>query len=194
MTTESLINALRRFFARRGVPETVTSDNAPYFLLGDQILHGSAEQVAQDTTLARTMATKGILWKTITPYAPWQGAFYERLIKSVKHSLYKSLGKEIVSLERLHTLLVEIEGTLNTRPLTYQEELWEDQPVIRPIDFIQRDMVVTFPLEGLKDASEDPGYYPTEELLQLRTRKQAEYALRSSHELTERFWKIWREQ
>ncbi|KIH47286.1 integrase core domain protein, partial [Ancylostoma duodenale] len=194
MTTESLINALRRFFARRGVPETVTSDNAPYSLLGDQILHGSAEQVAQDTTLARTMAIKGILWKTITPYAPWQGAFYERLIKSVKHSLYKSLGKEIVSLERLHTLLVEIEGTLNTRPLTYQEELWEDQPVIRPIDFIQRDMVVTFPLEGLKDASEDPGYYPTEELLQLRTRKQAEYALRSSHELTERFWKIWREQ
>uniref|UniRef100_A0A183FCN9 DUF5641 domain-containing protein n=1 Tax=Heligmosomoides polygyrus TaxID=6339 RepID=A0A183FCN9_HELPZ len=56
---------------------------------------------------------------------------------------------------------------LNTRPLTYQEEHWEDQPIIRPIDFIQRDLI---------------------------TRRQTEEALRTSHQFTQKFWKIWSEQ
>ncbi|VDP33552.1 unnamed protein product [Heligmosomoides polygyrus] len=93
MSTEQLLNALRCSFARRGVPKTITSDNAPCFLLADQILNDAVSQVANDTTVAKVMVTKGILWKTITPYAPWQGSFYERLIKSVKHSMYKTLGR-----------------------------------------------------------------------------------------------------
>ncbi|WKY02868.1 hypothetical protein Q1695_016284 [Nippostrongylus brasiliensis] len=111
MSTQQLLNALRRFFARRGVPETITSDNGPYFSLADQILNDAASQIANDTTVAKVMAAKGILWRTITPYAPWQGSFYERLIKSIKHSLYKTLGKTIVSMDNLNTLLIEIERT-----------------------------------------------------------------------------------
>ncbi|KIH52114.1 integrase core domain protein, partial [Ancylostoma duodenale] len=194
MSTVQLIDALRRFFARRGIPDTITSDNAPYFLLGNQILRDAASQTAQNTTLAATMATKGIEWRTITPYAPWQGAFYERLIKTVKHSLYKTVGKAILTMEGLTTLLAEIEGTLNTRPLTYQEEHWDDHPSIRPIDFIQRDVIITYPLEGLEATEGDPEYTTPEGTLQLRTRRQAEEALRSSYQLTERFWKIWREE
>uniref|UniRef100_A0A8L8K227 Integrase_H2C2 domain-containing protein n=1 Tax=Heligmosomoides polygyrus TaxID=6339 RepID=A0A8L8K227_HELPZ len=56
------------------------------------------------------------------------GAFYERLIKTIKQSLYKTFGRSILTLDDLTTLLIEIEGTLNTRPLTYQEEYWSDQP------------------------------------------------------------------
>ncbi|KIH68993.1 hypothetical protein ANCDUO_00673 [Ancylostoma duodenale] len=97
-------------------------------------------------------------------------------------------------MEGLTTLLTEIEGTLNTRPLTYQEEHWDDHPSIRPIDFIQRDVIITYPLEGLEATEGDPEYITPEEALQLRTRRQAEQALRSSYQLTERFWKIWREE
>ncbi|KAK6761731.1 hypothetical protein RB195_022712 [Necator americanus] len=69
MSTENLLHALRRFFARRGVPETITSDNGPYFLLANQILNDAAAQ-ATNKTVAQFMASKGILWKTNTPYAP----------------------------------------------------------------------------------------------------------------------------
>ncbi|KAK6736298.1 hypothetical protein RB195_019150 [Necator americanus] len=93
MTTANLLNALRRLFARRGVPTSITSDNRPYFLLGEQILQDAVLPVISDKSFANAMATKGITWKTITPY-PWQGTFYERLIKSVKHSLYKSHSRK----------------------------------------------------------------------------------------------------
>lgn len=192
MSTVQLLDALRRFLARRGVPETITSDNAPYFSLGDRILREAASPLAQTSTLSATMATKGITWQMITPYAPWQGAFYERLIKTIKHSLYKTIGKIVLTLEQLTTLLTEIEGTLNARPLTYQKEHWDDRPILRPIDFIQRDLIITHPMDGL-ESTDDPTYHPSEDALQLRTRQQAEEALRSSYHLTEQFWKIWRE-
>ncbi|KAE9418538.1 hypothetical protein Angca_007516, partial [Angiostrongylus cantonensis] len=109
MSTNALLLALRRFFARRGVPSTITSDNASNFSRREQILRTAILPIIEDSTLAKTVATKGITWKTITPYAPWQGAFYERLIKSVKHSLYKVLQKKVWTEVELETLIVEIE-------------------------------------------------------------------------------------
>ncbi|KAK5986434.1 hypothetical protein GCK32_014593 [Trichostrongylus colubriformis] len=54
-------------------------------------------------------------------------------------------------MEVLETLLTEIEGCLNTRPLTYQETEIEDSiAALRPIDFIQRDM--DLPLQPRDDA------------------------------------------
>ncbi|KAK5971506.1 hypothetical protein GCK32_018151, partial [Trichostrongylus colubriformis] len=102
--------------------------------------------------------------------------------------------RAVVSVEELETLLVEIEGTLNSRPLTYQEEGWEETPIIRPIDFIQRDMMITYPFEAVNEGHEDAEYIPPEDALQLRTRKQAEEALKTSHKLTERFWTVWSQQ
>ncbi|WKY01360.1 hypothetical protein Q1695_015398 [Nippostrongylus brasiliensis] len=37
-TSAAFLQALRRFFARRGAPRTITSDNAPTFTLGDEVL------------------------------------------------------------------------------------------------------------------------------------------------------------
>uniref|UniRef100_A0A7I4YB05 Integrase catalytic domain-containing protein n=1 Tax=Haemonchus contortus TaxID=6289 RepID=A0A7I4YB05_HAECO len=91
ITTVQLLDALRRFFARLRVPETITSYNAPYFTLEDRILREAASPLAQASTLSATMATKGITRQMITPYAPWQGAFYETLIKTINYSLYKTI-------------------------------------------------------------------------------------------------------
>lgn len=48
MSTNDFLNALRRFIARRALPESITCDNAPTFLLsasilGDQRDHLDAE-------------------------------------------------------------------------------------------------------------------------------------------------------
>ncbi|KAK5981575.1 Integrase catalytic domain-containing protein [Trichostrongylus colubriformis] len=121
----------------------------------------------------------------IIPFALWQGAFYERLIKSIKHSFYKTSENQH-SRESLNTMLAGIEETLNSGPLTYQEEHWDDRPTLCPIDSIQRNVDITYPMNGLEDASDDPDYHPSDEALQLQTRRQAaKEALRSSWHFTE---------
>ncbi|KAK6743195.1 hypothetical protein RB195_010452 [Necator americanus] len=93
----AFLKMLRRFFARRDAPQTITSDNAITFALGDVVLLGCFETAGNDPT--------------------WQGGVYERLIRSVKLEMYKSLGKMTRSKEQLGTLIIEIKGMLNTRPL-----------------------------------------------------------------------------
>lgn len=65
-----------------------------------------------------------IIWVPEVERAPWWGGFYERLVRSVKRSLKKSIGKSNVTYDELGTLLAEIEGIINSRPITY---LTDDQ-------------------------------------------------------------------
>ena len=51
--------------------------------------------------------------------APFHGGFWERLIRSTKHCLVKIIGRALLNFQELHTILVEMEGVLNSRPLTY---------------------------------------------------------------------------
>ena len=51
--------------------------------------------------------------------APWWGGFFKRLVRSVKRCLKKVIGHSRLSCDDLSTLVVEIEGILNSRPLTF---------------------------------------------------------------------------
>ncbi|XGW15869.1 hypothetical protein V3C99_001376 [Haemonchus contortus] len=190
-TTISFINALRRFMSRRGVPNSVTCDNAPTFLLAEKILTNDDDYTQPEEQLNNFMTNAGIKWIKITPYAPWKGGFYERLIKDIKLSLKRALGRRIVDEDSLRTILTKIEGCLNGRPLTYQEEDSEEISFIRPIDFVQKQITISYPMVNNNDDTEDPNFLTPREALQLRTRKQAQEALRSSMEVTECFWKLW---
>ncbi|EPB66646.1 hypothetical protein ANCCEY_14263 [Ancylostoma ceylanicum] len=141
----------------------------------------------------RAMSNECIEWHHITPYSPWKGGFYERLIKTVKGSMFKSIGRRILTMDQLFTLLTEVEACLNTRPLTHQEaELEDSLHSIRPIDFIQKDMIIYLPLNNFEEDPNDPSYHPPSEAIQLNTRLQAQKALQSSCALTERYWRIWK--
>nr|CDJ93807.1 similar to R52.2 [Haemonchus contortus] len=115
------------------------------------------------------MATRGIVWKAIVPYAPWLGGLDERMIKSIKHSLYKVLQRKVPDEKTLETLLVEIEGCINTRPLTYQEGKRIETPALRLLDFIQRDVVVTYTCEFSEEDKTDPDYLPADGAVILQT-------------------------
>ncbi|GFW85048.1 integrase catalytic domain-containing protein [Trichonephila clavipes] len=64
-------------------------------------------------------ASHKIYWQFIIERAPWWGGFYERLIRTVKLALRKTVGRATLFRDELETLLIEIEGVLNSRPLTY---------------------------------------------------------------------------
>ncbi|KAK6744964.1 hypothetical protein RB195_011585 [Necator americanus] len=193
MSTEDFLNVLRRFIARRGVPTTITSDNAATFLLSAEILATGATTPPVNSIIRNTVAQLEIEWKNITPYAPWQGGFYERLIKSIKHALYKSLkGKPHHSIDNLRTVLTEIEACLNSRPLTYQGSELDTLSSIRPIDFLQHDLILTFPYDATS-SKDDPDYLPPERIRGLATKREAEQAFQSSCQNTEHFWNVWQQ-
>lgn len=109
--TESLslsdfMMAFRRFTARRGVPSVVYSDNARTFKGADAYLQKHFGHLAPR-------------WKFMVPRAPWWGGMYERLVRSVKAALKKSLGQRSLSKTELETVLVEVEACVNSRPLTF---------------------------------------------------------------------------
>ena len=60
-----------------------------------------------------------IKWRFNVEGAPWWRGFFERLVKSVKRCLKKVVRNARLTYEELLTVLIEIEGVLNSRPLTY---------------------------------------------------------------------------
>ena len=90
-TTEQFLSAFRRFISRRGTPQFILSDNA--------------------SNLKRAERTLDYIWFS---------AIYERLIKTVKRGLKKTLKNSKVTVNEPNTLLTEIECMINNRPLTYQ--------------------------------------------------------------------------
>nr|XP_047129618.1 uncharacterized protein LOC124809535 [Hydra vulgaris] len=103
-SSRSCIMGIRRFIGRRGVPETIYSDN------GSQFVSTETQYFA---------ANHSIKWKFNAPSAPWWGGMFERLVRMTKRCLKKALKNSKSSYEEVRTLLSEIEMVLNNRPLTY---------------------------------------------------------------------------
>ena len=57
---------------------------------------------------------------------------YERLIKDIKKTLYKTLGKTLLKPEQLEAVIMDIERHLNNRPLTYVESDSGEEQVLTP--------------------------------------------------------------
>ena len=98
--------AFRRFAARRGLPGCVFSDNFKTF------------KKAASSMLV-TYGTHGPKWRFSVPRAPWWGGWWERMVKNMKFSLKKTVGKRALTKDEMETTLVEIEACVNSRPLTF---------------------------------------------------------------------------
>lgn len=109
------LKTFRKFCARRGVPSTIMSDNAKTF----KFCSKEIEKVVRSEEVHQYLTNRQISWQFIVEKAPWWGGYWERLVRSVKHCLRKTLGRSTLTFDELATVLVEIEATLNNRLLTY---------------------------------------------------------------------------
>ncbi len=82
----------------------------------------------REKELKEFCASKRIKWLHIVELSPWWGGFYECLVRSVKRCLKKVLRTAQLAYEELLTLLIQIEGIMNSRSLTYLYED-NDQPL-----------------------------------------------------------------
>ncbi|RCN26606.1 hypothetical protein ANCCAN_27667, partial [Ancylostoma caninum] len=105
--------------------------------------------------------------------------------------MQKALGKKSVDEDTLSTILTEVEGCLNSRPLTYQEDDLRDIVPLRPIDFLQNHLTLTHEIATERVDTQDPDYNTPAETAQIRTRSEAVSALKKSCEIVNKFWKAW---
>lgn len=115
--------AVRRFAARRGLPNVIYSDNAKTF-------------VSVSNQLQQYFGPHTPQWKFIVPYAPWWGGWWERLIRSVKLALRKTLCVKCLTRSELKTTLHEIEACVNSRPLTFAGEDCDASHPLTPSHFL----------------------------------------------------------
>eukprot|EP00794_Sanderia_malayensis_P015559 gene15559-biopygen13271 len=123
LTASTFLNSLRRFCARRGTPGLIVSDNAKTFKSAEKVLR----KVVSDGRVENFLRARRITWRFNLERTPWWGGFFERMVGNVKRSLKKVLGNARVSADEMNTVLAEVEGILNSRPLTYYNEELEGQ-------------------------------------------------------------------
>ena len=116
MSTAEFILAFVRFVNRYGTPSIVHSDNAKSFIQAGNII----EQLLTSSEFEEKFRIASISHKTVPIYTAWYGATWEWLIKTVKHCLFKVLGRSTPTLPEFVTFLSDIQKILNNRPLTYR--------------------------------------------------------------------------
>ena len=117
LTTESFLLTLENMMSRRGLAKVVISDNAKTFKKASKEIESIWNHVDSKLIQEKTHQ-KGIEWKFITEKAPWMGGFYERLNRSIKSAFRKNIGRNVLSESTFINVLLKIEQSLNSRPLS----------------------------------------------------------------------------
>ena len=97
LETQDFIMSLKTLIARKGRPQKSYSD------------HGS---------IFKFHAEKVTAWQFNISCEPWWGGHFERMVGLVKNALNKTIGCNFLSWKELVEVLLDVEITLNNRPLS----------------------------------------------------------------------------
>ena len=110
--------SLKQFIASRGRPERIYSDNGQTFVGAANWIRA----VMKDKRLQTYLTINQIKWQFNLSSAPWWGGQFEWMIGLVKSTLNKTTGNGLLWWKELQEVLLDVEITLNNRPLSYVED------------------------------------------------------------------------
>lgn len=173
LETDSFINALRRFTARRGQVREFRSDNGTNFIGAERELKCAIQQwnIRQ---INDVMLQKGVKWSFNPPTGSHHGGPWERLIRSVRKVLNATLKVQNLDEDGLHTVLCEAEAIINSRPITKASMDVNDLEALTPNHLL---LLNTSPLLP-------PGVFQPTDMYVHRRWRQVQY-------MSDLFWKRW---
>lgn len=92
--------------------------------------HSAHEKISNECT------SRGITFHYIPPRAPHFGGLWEAAVKSAKHVLAKSVSTAALTYEELDTVVIEIEGILNSRLISPMSDNPNDLAALMPGHFL----------------------------------------------------------
>jgi hypothetical protein len=143
LSSTDFLLSFRKFVSIYRYPEIMHSDNGTNFVGAERELREAAEALYASEEVPKFLHANNVQWTFQPPRTPHFGGAHESLVKSTKKALYNALDQEKGAFRHptedvLRTLLYEVAGLLNTRPLTYASSDPADFRPLTPNDFLNR--------------------------------------------------------
>lgn len=148
LTTECFLAALKRFTYRRGLAQSISCDNASTF-------KGANNKLSELFTLCQSQAHQAAVidycnirkidFKFIPSYSPTWGGLWEAAVKSAKYHFKRIIGNLILTYEQFNTIIIQVEGILNSRPITPFTSDVSDFTFLTPAHFLINQPITALP-------------------------------------------------
>ena len=126
LDSNNFINALRRFISRRGTPHSIYCDNCTNIVGGHNELKRALKSVVREPIESFCLKSD-ITWTFNPPHA------YERMIRTIRKVFLGVLHPNVRLTDKiLETVLCEVEGIINGRPMTKLSPDVDDVAVLTP--------------------------------------------------------------
>ena len=115
-STDTFLQALRRFMSLRGSPQEIYSDPGSQ-LQGASNVYKSMIANLEKEKLEEFGLDRGFKWHFSPADAPWYNGCSESLIRSCKKAIYNAIGNQVLTMVELLTVFYECANLINERPI-----------------------------------------------------------------------------
>lgn len=149
LDTDAFILCYRNFLNRRPPVQHIYSDNGTNFVGAEKVLKQALKEI-NSGEIASHFINTDLEWHFNPPASPHMGGAWERLVKSVKNTLYAIEPFHTFTDPLLNSYLIEVEDIINSRPLTYLPLDTEESEALTPNHFIKGTGLVP-PIGSIRD-------------------------------------------
>ena len=152
LDTDPFILALRRFLSTRGKVRTIRSDNGRNFVGANNEFKKALGEMDNSKIKSYLLSEScdWIQWDFNTPNASHMGGIWERQIRSVRNILTSLMKSHFAVLnnEAFVTLVKEVEGIVNSRPLTLEDLNDPSSSPLTPNQLLTMKTIAVLPPPG----------------------------------------------